>query len=171
MWARFPVVLGIVTALLGPGTILADATRPHPRVRFAMLRERSLVVRAIDGAKQRLIHPKCQQVFTDFLDRNGNRLLANLIATGKTPAEYLDEMWFVDGTDTRICQRGDPIAAYTSAGSRVVFVCATKFRSPDLLAASDAEVLIIHELLHSLGLGENPPTSSQISSQVMRRCN
>ena len=64
MWGRFPVVLGVVTALLGPGTILADANRP-----------------------------------------------------------------------------------------------------------SDAEDLIIHELLHSLGLGENPPTSSQISSQVMRRCN
>jgi hypothetical protein len=136
-----------------------------------MRRERSLVERAIDGAKRRLVHPKCQQVLTDFQDGNGNRLLAKPIASGKSPAEYLDEMWFVDGTDTAICQRGDPIAAYTSVGSRVVFVCGARFRAPDLLAASDAEVLIIHELLHSLGLGENPPTSSHISSQVMRRCN
>lgn len=136
-----------------------------------MGRERYVVERAIDGAKRRLNHPKCQQVFTDFQDGNGNRLLANLIATQRSPAEYLDEMWFVDGTDTRICQRGDPIAAYTSPGTRVVFVCWARVRHPDLLAASDAELVIIHELLHSLGLGENPPTSNQISSQVLRRCN
>ena len=169
MWARFPVVLAVVAALLGSETILADATRPHPRVRFRMRLERDLVERAIDGAKQRLFHPKCQQVLTHFRDGNGHPLLANL-TNGKSPAEYLDEMWFVDGRDTPTCQRGDHIAAYTSPGSRVVFVCWARYHSPNILATSDAEIVIIHELLHSLGLGENPPSSKEISSQVMRRC-
>jgi hypothetical protein len=33
-----------------------------------------------------------------------------------------------------------------------------------------AEALLIHEMLHSLGLGENPPTSHQITARVRARC-
>lgn len=32
------------------------------------------------------------------------------------------------------------------------------------------ELVIIHELLHALGLGENPPTSHEIVALVWRRC-
>jgi hypothetical protein len=32
------------------------------------------------------------------------------------------------------------------------------------------ENTLIHEMLHSLGLGENPPSSGEINGQVMRRC-
>ena len=37
----------------------------------------------------------------------------------------------------------------------------------DLLTS---EVVIIHELLHALGLGENPPTESGITHQIFARC-
>jgi hypothetical protein len=30
--------------------------------------------------------------------------------------------------------------------------------------------MIIHEILHSLGLGENPPSSDEITKQVAARC-
>ena len=33
-----------------------------------------------------------------------------------------------------------------------------------------AESLVIHELLHTLGLGENPPTSAEITRRVEARC-
>ena len=39
-----------------------------------------------------------------------------------------------------------------------------------VLVAKGGEILLIHELLHSLGLGENPPTSAQITNTVMARC-
>ena len=32
------------------------------------------------------------------------------------------------------------------------------------------EAVIIHETLHSLGLGENPPTSDEITWRVFSRC-
>jgi hypothetical protein len=32
------------------------------------------------------------------------------------------------------------------------------------------ELVLIHELLHSLGLGENPPSSAEITRQVTKRC-
>jgi hypothetical protein len=38
-------------------------------------------------------------------------------------------------------------------------------RDPGLSAS-----LIIHESLHTLGLGENPPSSSEITQHVERRC-
>jgi hypothetical protein len=34
----------------------------------------------------------------------------------------------------------------------------------------EAEVCLIHDMLHTLGLGENPPTSSEITQRVKRRC-
>jgi hypothetical protein len=165
---RFSVVLAAITTLLGPISILADGKRPRPRLRFPTAHVRYVVERAIDGAKQRLTRPECQHVFTDFQDRNGNSLLSNLIATGKSPGDYLDQMWFVDATDAQQCQRGDMVLAYTSPGNRVVYVCGSRFIRPE---QGHAELVIIHELLHSLGLGENPPTSAQITTQVMRRCN
>jgi hypothetical protein len=33
-----------------------------------------------------------------------------------------------------------------------------------------AESIVIHEMLHTLGLGENPPSSQEITQQVKRRC-
>jgi hypothetical protein len=33
-----------------------------------------------------------------------------------------------------------------------------------------AEVYVIHEMLHTLGLGENPPSSREITRRVNGRC-
>lgn len=71
-------------------------------------------------------------------------------------------------------QAGRPLSRYTFAvtqpGSRIVLVCTTQFtklsgRKPRLAAA-----VLIHEQLHALGLGENPPTSSEITARVLMRC-
>jgi hypothetical protein len=32
------------------------------------------------------------------------------------------------------------------------------------------EVIVVHEMMNTLGLGENPPTATQINEQVLRRC-
>jgi hypothetical protein len=80
-----------------------------------------------------------------------------------------------DATDQPDCL--DPsTGAYTTPRSRVVFVCGARFTSgPYSLAGAAGEILIIHELLHSLGLPENPstndaPTSAQITRRVWARC-
>jgi hypothetical protein len=36
--------------------------------------------------------------------------------------------------------------------------------------ASRAEIAVIHEALHTLGLGENPPDSREITRLVTERC-
>ncbi len=53
------------------------------------------------------------------------------------------------------------------AGSRVVFICPTAFveGSPE-----ETEAALIHEMLQTLGLGENPSRSRDITARVRARC-
>jgi hypothetical protein len=54
-----------------------------------------------------------------------------------------------------------------------VFVCRT-FAEVQLRQPGVAESMVIHEILHTLGLGENPmpgqPTSIEITQRVEARC-
>jgi len=54
-------------------------------------------------------------------------------------------------------------------GRALIYVCprfaAFQIGNPRLSAA-----VIIHESLHALGLGENPPSSDEINRRVERRC-
>ena len=54
--------------------------------------------------------------------------------------------------------------------SRVVFVCTTRFADRYAHHTAGGELLLIHELLHSTGLGENPPAGLQVTDAVGRRC-
>ena len=58
----------------------------------------------------------------------------------------------------------------TQPGSRAIFICSAWFRQAFELNPRKVEAVIIHESLHSLGLGENPPRSQAITAQVMARC-
>ncbi len=60
--------------------------------------------------------------------------------------------------------------AFTVPGSRVIYVCGREFRSAVERSRALADAVIIHELLHSLGLGENPPTPKVITDAVLARC-
>jgi len=49
-------------------------------------------------------------------------------------------------------------------------VCSHRFEDLQERNPSEAEAVVLHELLHSLGLGENPPASSEITDAVIRSC-
>jgi hypothetical protein len=130
---------------------------------------------AIGGAMDRLQDPACLQIMTDFTDDLGNLLSANLQTLQQSASERLADLLFIDANDESACL--DPATgAYTTPGSRVIFVCGARFAtSSSPLAGAAGEILIIHELLHSLGLGERPstsdaPTSAQITRRVWTRC-
>jgi hypothetical protein len=122
---------------------------------------------AVEGAARRLRVPECARLFGDFVDRDGHRLSDRLKDLGVGPEEYLRKsLWFMDGTRESPC---DPLlrrTAITQVGSHVVFICPARF----LEASQERELTIIHEMLHSLGLGENPPSSREITGRVMARC-
>jgi hypothetical protein len=69
------------------------------------------------------------------------------------------------------CVSVDPdTVAATERGSRVVFICPVRFVEIERGNPEYAEATLIHELLHSLGLGENPPRSREITQRVLSRC-
>lgn len=125
--------------------------------------------RAFMGAQRRLTRPECQQVFSGFKDASGRTLQEKLDAQGVTAASYLGWIVFADGARSRQCQ--DPnVFAMTAPGSRVVHVCGRQFGFVDDNNPSLTEVFLIHEELHSLGLGENPPSSKEITARVLAMC-
>ena len=130
---------------------------------------RTTVELALHGAIRRLSSPGCQQVFEDFTDDTGRTLAVNLAATGRTPMRLLADVFFVDADETLQCRRNDGVAAFTVPGTRVVHVCAKRFGHFEPNTVNE-EIVLIHELLHTLGLGENPPTSSRITKAVRNRC-
>jgi hypothetical protein len=126
---------------------------------------------ALQGAAQRLEEPQCHGVFSEseFQDRSGRPLHEKLAALTSDGPRYLRLLLFVDGAATRWCHARQTLA-YTEPGSRVVFVCGRRFHEAWKRSPGFAEVAIIHEALHTLGLGENPPSPQAITATVQSYC-
>ena len=132
--------------------------------------------RAVDtartGALKRLESEECRKLFTDFTDTKGRTLQQNLEEWTASPAEYIGLVPFVDGSSQAFCRNGKT-ALVASPGVRRVFVCRT-FADVQLRQPGVAESMVIHEILHTLGLGEAPqkgaPTSIEITQRVEAGC-
>lgn len=142
---------------------------PQFHVRIDDGKTAAVVRRAIAGAYQRLGRSSCQHVFSDFKAENGKKLDEVLAAGGWTGRDYLSLVLFYDGSRMAHCNLGDPYAI-TQPGSRIVFICPRTFVRKQERNPTEAEALIIHEMLRSLGLGENPPSSVAITAGVLDRC-
>jgi hypothetical protein len=128
--------------------------------------------RAALAAHRKLQDPRCREVFSDFTDAAGSTLQRNLDALGLTPAQYLTFVVFMDAHQLKAnastrCQKVGTLAV-AQPGGRVVGVCSEKVVRA--VAEQGGENLLIHEMLHTLGLGENPPTGAEIDAVVVRRC-
>jgi hypothetical protein len=123
---------------------------------------------AVVGARQRLEHPACRGLLSEYSDASRRTLQENLEAIGETGGNYLARILFADGSGRSRCT-GYEAYAFTT-GSRVVYVWGRAFKA---LASRDpvkAQAIVIHEALHTLGLGENPPSSAEITARVLERC-
>jgi hypothetical protein len=121
------------------------------------------------GAAKRLARSKCQAVYSDFHDLAGRRLSERLAELGETGPGYLRLLVFRDGSSHERC-RNSGVTAFTAPGNRVVYVCERQFERLWRDSSRLAEAILIHESLHTLGLGENPPSSLEITRRVLRRC-
>ena len=162
----------LLAGLTAAPTFAADAVAAPATVRNQVEcpMTRAALERAAEGALRRLQNPECQRVFADFKDAEGCLLQEKLEALGQTGASYLTgRMWFADGSGARACQSSETVAV-TKVGSAVVFVCARQLRERAFHDPAWVEAALIHEELHSLGLGENPPSSLEINERIARRC-
>ena len=159
------------------GTLLllvlaASSAAPRPDlVRLAIPIQADAVRRSLAKAMERMEDARCQKVLIDFHDAAGRTLRENLDAMGETPSGLLGRLFFYDGDRLPACaDEGSRTFALTSPGSRVIFVCGTRFHAAWQRNPPWGEVTLIHEALHSLGLGENPPSSEAISRHVAWTC-
>jgi hypothetical protein len=160
----FSISAGALAVVMTMSTDIVDAGPMHLLV---VGPRRVFVIAAIAGALRRLESPSCQRVLTDFTDQSGRSLADNLAATGLTLSSFVSRLYATEGDRERGCAK-DVTRAFTAPGSRVIFVCSSHFDQKTAIV--DAQMTIIHEILHTLGLGENPPSSLQITRQVTARC-
>ncbi len=164
----------VVWALHAPTTALAGGSAHAPlgpsttRIHLLDLATAWRLRQAIDGAHEWLADPGCTAVFSDFEDLSGTRLSDVLAERGLTGQEQLDRLGFFDGSDLRQCDA--PGAAFrTAPGYALVYVCPIGFRQVST-DTYEARAMVIHEVLHTLGLGENPPAPDEITHRVLERC-
>jgi hypothetical protein len=148
---------------------LAAPAQAQDFVRIAHPATADTVRQALDGAARRLERDVCSAVLDEFRDLAGRPLREALERAGETPAGHLRRILFYDGSEHAQCRNGRALAI-TQPGSHAVQVCPEAIRSRYRRDPRYVEVILIHEALHTLGLGENPPSSVAITKQVMRRC-
>ena len=161
--SRIAMALTLAGGVAAPA-LAAEAA--NVRLRSKAMRER--VAQSLERAAARLERPACAGLLDEFQDGSGRSLHDNLEAVGLPAREYLGRVFFYDGLDNGRCS-APGILAQTEPGSHVVRVCSSFFRQaghdPEL-----GEATIIHEALHTLGLGENPPSSQEITARVLKAC-
>jgi hypothetical protein len=128
-----------------------------------------VVSEAVRDARSKLSATACSQIFTDYRDARGRTLQANLDALGRTGQSYFAQLNFYDGSGMSRCSNSGTLA-FTLRGSRIIYICSPQFREKQLREPGLAAAIIIHEELHALGLGENPPSSKAITARVIARC-
>ncbi len=167
MRPRWTVRLGL--CVLAAVVAAAPAASAQGTRRLSLTkRDEAAVERAREGAARRLADAECRKVFSDFHDARGRTLEQNLEQWAIDPAQYLRIVPFVDGTGEHVCRREDVMLVSTPNVPRVI-VC-PRFADVERLRPGTAPIMVIHEVLHTLGLGENPPTSTEITRRVETRC-
>jgi hypothetical protein len=126
------------------------------------------VRRAVHAAARRLAQPSCAAVLTDFRDHEGRPLRDHLRDLDLDAPTYARMVLFYDGSNDSPCRRPRTYA-FTVPGSRFVRTC-PNLGSLVASAPAEAEAVVIHEILHTLGLEENPPRSEDITAAVVKRC-
>lgn len=171
------VLLALAASALAAAASLAESSAslpapgaPLPALSFFVDRKLGAGLQeSLEEAAHRLSDSRCQEVLTDFADARGHRLDENLRATGRGLPSYLGLVLFYDGSATEACA-SERVLAWTNPGSRAVHVCWNRFAYWQRANPGYAANIVIHETLHTLGLGESPPAPAAITAKVTERC-
>jgi hypothetical protein len=168
--AALAAALALAPALAAAGPNEPAAERPAFPVNMSHDPNTAGLVRELLGnVHERLGDARCAAVFSDFQDGEGRPLSERLRRLARGPTDYLGLVVFHDGRRHPRCGRRGTLAV-TSPGSRLVHVCPDALREARHRTPKLAEAILIHEVLHTLGLGEDPPSSTDITARILKRC-
>jgi hypothetical protein len=168
-WHTIAAVIVSVVLVHAPVDLRAQSLASGFRVYIEDGQVRQAAQRALEDASVLLEDAKCQRVLAEFTDSGRQPLAARLAALDVSAQAYLRLLIVQDGQRHARCEQPD-ILAFTTPGSRVIFLCGQAFVRLSRRHPEEARATIIHEVLHSLGLGENPPTSRFITHRVQELC-
>jgi hypothetical protein len=160
-------LLMLDAAVSREGLVAGEGVTDSGTARLSLAAHRYPLARALRGAAEQLADERCQALLDEFADASGQPLRTVLAAQGLAASEYLTRVFFYDAPESA-CRAAN--LAITKPGRRAVFVCGARFQREMSRNSRNAEAIVIHELLHSLGLGENPPSSDYITGRVRARC-
>jgi hypothetical protein len=151
-----------------PATSEKAVRKPWHLIRIPDPLARRTTIEALESASAQLADGDCRKILTDFDDGNGRSLADRLSAVAVDIHVYLTMVTFIDESRHKMCASG--VLAFTAPGSRVVRVCVEELKRINGQQPNYVVATLIHEILHTLGLGENPPSSSEITKRVIARC-
>ena len=151
----------------GKESSAATSEKTAPRESWPLIRipdplARRATIAALESASAQFADADCRRILTDFDDGNGRSLADRLSSVAVDVHVYLTMVTFIDDSRHKRCASG--VLVFTAPGSRVVRVCAEELRRINAQQADYVVATIIHEILHTLGLGENPPSSREMSN-------
>jgi hypothetical protein len=123
----------------------------------------------VEGARARVATASCQGLLEEFKTPDGTSLKERLESDGSSLEARLQGLHFFDASELPAC-RSSGIYAFTRPALGAVYVCTSRFTAARLQDPALAEAVVIHELLHTIGLGEYPPTPEHITARVKDRC-
>jgi hypothetical protein len=161
------MLLALDASVARDGLLAGEAEGAGGTARLALAAHRFAVARAIQGAAGQLADARCQALLDEFADATGRPLRSVLAAHGLAMSDYMKQVFFYDAPEWA-CRAAN--LAVTKPGNRAIFVCGARFQKEMSRNSRNAEAIVIHEVLHSLGLGENPPSSDHITARVRSQC-
>ncbi len=168
-WRWIAAAIASVVLIQCPPSLRAQSVSNRFRVYIDDAQVRLAVQRALADASVVLAGEKCQAVLAEFSDSDRQPLTTRLTALNVSVQAYLRLLIVQDGQQHPRCEQPG-ILAFTTPGSRAIYVCGEAFVRLSLRTPEEARTTVIHEVLHSLGLGENPPAPSVISHRVKQLC-
>jgi hypothetical protein len=115
-----------------------------------------------------LSHSACREILLDFADTHGRNLSDVLTDSGRPAGEAFALLRFYDDRLALACLKVHALE-FAAAGSRLIHICGRSSADACVKNPAHVELIVIHEFRHTLGLGENPPTSAAITGQVLAR--
>ena len=162
-------VCAVAAALLLPGAAAGEdgSASPLPEVDPRL---GGYVAELVAHAARRFEGPGCSGLLLVFDDlRTGRPLAETLRASGRSAGEHFASIRFYSG-DERVQCRWRETWAWAAVGSDAVFVCRARFTALAKKSEKAAANILVHEALHTLGLGENPPSSREVTAAVHEHC-
>jgi hypothetical protein len=121
---------------------------------------------ARDLALERLGTGGCRAIFEELRDFTGRPAARRLAEGERSPSSHFARLQFLEGVDGPCASS---LAAWSVTGDPRVRLCGREFRAIASRDRREAAAILIHEALHTLGVGEDA-AREPLTSYVRRRC-